>query len=492
VPPRRALDVVIAAAALGVLVQYLFVRERAGVNVLVATAAFVAIGWSLQRDGRRMLRWQAASASLAILFAGLCAIRSEAAVVFFDAAAALAFAGAYALAASGASLAAPLLVLVREALSAAEAALARFPAVWIAAVPAARASLVRASPVTGYATGGLVAVPFLVVFIALFASADAVFERAVRDLLDLEWLRDLLRDLPFRVVTLLLVMWAATGAFVFMGAERHAADEPRVAAVLPRDTALAALVLIDALFVAFVVLQIAYLFGGRDTLATAGVTYSAYGRRGFFELVAVSAIVGALLFGGDLLLRARGRAYVAAALALLALTGAVLVSATYRMALYQQAYGWSELRLYTFAAIALIGCGLAILGWAIVTRRMDRVIVPLVVAAAVAAIAVNVIGPADQVARRNIERVLDPSALPDDASRGLDVAYLASLGDGAVPALYELAPRLPSAERSAVIEALRVASLRPRATEGWQSWNVDRQRARALGVTAIGPGLFSR
>ena len=58
--------------------------------------------------------------------------------------------------------------------------------------------------------------------------------------------------------------------------------------------------LVVALFAAFVVLQLAYLFGGRDTLSVAGLTYSDYARRGFFELVAVAVLAGTLVVALDL------------------------------------------------------------------------------------------------------------------------------------------------------------------------------------------------
>jgi len=478
---------------MGLLAQYLFVRERAGLNMPVAAIAFLVAGW-LVRDGANSTRaWRLAAASSSLAFAALCAIRTEAAVVFFDAAAAFLFVGAFVLACAGTSLAAPVIALVDDAMAMVGAAFVRPFGVWVAALPAARGSLVRASPVAGYAAGGLIAVPFLVVFGALFAAADAVFERSLRDLLELAWLRDLMRDAPARTTIAFLAAWVTTGAFaqITWRASRGPA-RARVPGVLPSDAAFAALALIDALFVGFVALQIAYLFGGRDTIDAAGVTYSAYGRRGFFELVVVSAIVAVLLFACDILLRSRGRAYAAAALTLLVLTAAVVVSAGYRMALYQQAYGWSELRLYTFAGIGFIACALVILGWAVLARRMERALPALVAAAAAAALAVNAIAPADFVARRNIERVLHPASLPEDASRGLDVGYLVTLGEGAIPALFELAPELPSPERSAVLEVLRAATLRSETTVGWQSWNLDRERARSIVVRASGPGIFMR
>jgi hypothetical protein len=49
--------------------------------------------------------------------------------------------------------------------------------------------------------------------------------------------------------------------------------------------------LLDLLFLTFVVIQVRYLFGGAGRVAaTAGLTHTEYARRGFFELVTVTAL----------------------------------------------------------------------------------------------------------------------------------------------------------------------------------------------------------
>ena len=67
----------------------------------------------------------------------------------------------------------------------------------------------------------------------------------------------------------------------------------------------AATIVVAALFAIFVTLQLAYLFGGRDTLDAAAITFSSYARRGFFELIGAVALVGLLLFGLELAVRDR-------------------------------------------------------------------------------------------------------------------------------------------------------------------------------------------
>ena len=455
--PAAALGAVAGGVAMGAASQYLFVRERIGLDVLVAVVLCAALALSVKR---KPLERTDLLLLGAVVFAALCALRAEAAVQLFDAFAAVA-----------------LLLVWLVPLDALLSALGtRAGPAFAAAMPAMRERLPASRRPLRYAAGSALAIPFLVVFAALFSSADAVFERSLRAVLDLAWLRDLFRDLPARTIVAVFVAWCATGAFANRDAVRRA---PRLhlGPLVSSDTAVALLVAIDALFAIFVWLQVAYLFGGRDTLDASGIAYSAYARRGFFELVAVAAIVGGLLFALGLVLEHRGRAYLVAALALIALTGVILASAAYRMSLYQAAYGWSELRLYANALIALLAIALVLLAIATIARDVSRFPERLVAAAAVVAIAVNLIGPARTVATANLDRFVDPSGLPADANRSLDIGYLVSLGDAAMPAIAERIAALPTAPRAALEAELRRYASGRAADGGWQSWNWDRARA---------------
>jgi hypothetical protein len=149
------------------------------------------------------------------------------------------------------------------------------------------------------------------------------------------------------------------------------------------------------------------------------------------------------------------------------------------MALYQQAYGWTELRFYACAAIAYLALALAVLAWAVARSHMEVALQRLVFAGIVVALATNAVVPSDLIARANIERYTS-AALPADVSRDLDVCYLVSLGDGAVPAIVRALPSLPDGERARTLELLRAAAARRPQPGGWQSWNLDRDRAEEL------------
>src|SRR5690606_28461555 len=108
------------------------------------------------------------------------------------------------------------------------------------------------------------------------------------------------------------------------------------------------------LFLFFVLVQFRYLFGGAGMIeVTPGLTYAEYARRGFFELVAASALVLPLLLVGDWLFDHRGPRdgwiFRALSLLLILLVLVVMASAFHRMRLYLGAYGMTEPRLYATA-----------------------------------------------------------------------------------------------------------------------------------------------
>lgn len=341
--------------------------------------------------------------------------------------------------------------------------------------------------------GLLVAVPIVAVFAVLFASADAVFARFADDLIS--WSVDLnLDDALRRSVIVVSVAWAWAGLFAFgggflptlVGSDAAPGSRPAPSSGRPLRLggieATTVLVMLDLLFVAFVVLQVAYLFGGLDTLATAGLTYAEYARRGFFELVAVAVLVGSLVVALDLAVRRRSRAQLAASLVLLALTAIVLVSAFVRLRLYQDAYGWTELRFVVVVAIGWLAAALAIVSGLLLTRRTAWTLHALGILLLVTLGGMNVVGPQAFVAERNLERAIDPSLVPPDGRTGLDVTYISSLGDEAVPAVVAAIERLPApTDRAWLARFLegRAADLRERPElTGWPAWNLSRERAR--------------
>ncbi len=242
------------------------------------------------------------------------------------------------------------------------------------------------------------------------------------------------------------------------------------------------LALVTALFAAFVVLQLAYLFGGRDTMAVAGLTYAEYARRGFFELVAVAVLAGMLVVALDLAVAVRGRAQVVASLALLGLTAVVLLSAFVRLRLYQDMYGWTELRFVVVVAIGWLAVALVATAWLLLARMTRWTLHVLGIMVLVTVAGMNIVGPQAFVTDRNLERALNPAIVPPGGRTGLDGSYLGTLGDEAMPAVVAAYPGLPVEARASLDDFLvqrRIALATEPQLQGWPAWNLTRERARA-------------
>jgi hypothetical protein len=493
VPVRNAGAIALAAIAIGLLAQWLFVGVLLGTNVAIALAALLAAAWLLRPAFRPRPRARDAWLPFAaITFAAFAALRGDTTLIDLDMLAALGLGGAAI--ASFAGL--PVIDQATAKLVGLGAHLAIFASVAGGRVlsalrqflppGSARSSLRRAGPVL---RGLLIAVPLVILFVALFAAADAVFARIAGDLFD--WKVDL-GTLPARIVIALVVAWLSAGLFAFVVTDR---GEPPTAseAGAPRlrigaGEATTVLVVLDLLFAGFVALQGAYLFGGQDTLAASGLTYAEYARRGFFELLLAAFVVGGLVLATEATVARRTRAYLVASIGLVVLTAVVLGSALLRLRLYQEAYGWTELRFYVLAAIMwlAIGCLLGVLSLA--ANRTRWLIHGMLAVSIVFGLAFNVIGPVRLVAEQNVARAVHPELVAPGGEGDLDLAYLGSLGDDALPALAANLCGLPGSVRG---DAYRLAKAwvdgvaRNEAGNAWQAWNLSRERARATRVFEI-------
>jgi hypothetical protein len=484
-----------AALGLGLLAEVVLDGSAFGVNIVLLVAVTLLAAWLVRRQGRAPDPLDAWLPISALVLAGFVAVRGDPFLAVLDTLGALAFLGASVAAMSG-------LPVTRRAASAIAGMAAWTLGAVVAGAPRVAAAA-RTGPVTapGWASrlaarwwlplirGLLIGLPLALIFAVLFASADPIFRRGLEDLLG--WQLDL-GSLGGRVVFTLACAWlavgllmvAATGIPPFERASLGAAARTPLAidaARLGTMEAIVVLAIVDVVIGLFVVLQIAYLFGGQSTLVAAGMTYSDYARRGFFELVAAACLAGGVVVALETTVERRTRPYLTALLALIGLTAVVLVSAALRLRLYQDAYGWTELRLYVLMTIAALAVTLAVMAILALAGRMRWMGHGLAVIGLVSLVALNLVAPAGFVAARNVERVIDPSLVPPGGHASLDAAYLGVLPDDAIPVLVTALPALPEAERLPLRRLLderrRELGTDPALTSP-AAWNLGRQAAR--------------
>jgi hypothetical protein len=488
-PTARIL--LLAALAIGILGEVTLDGPAPGLNAPLMTAIVLALAWLVRRPGRAPDPLDAWLPVTAVVLAAFVAVRADPFVAALDLAAAAAFTGASMAAFSGLAVTRrSLTAIVAMGLWVIESVVAGTARLISAARPARRETPIPWPAWIGSMVRGLVlAVPLVMIFAVLFASADPIFRRGVDDVLGL---RIDLGDLPGRLVFIAAIAWVAGGLLAVAGRGIPAMERASLGAAAPptaigwgrslgRTEALVVLIAVDTIVAIFVVLQLAYLFGGLDTLAAAGLSYSQYARRGYFELVAAAALAGGIIVFLEYQVLVRTRAYVAAAVALVALTLVVLASAVYRLALYQQAYGWTELRLYV--GVSIVAMAVTLLTMSVfllkdLTRWLGHAMAVIGVAALVS---LNLIAPAAFVAERNVERIIDPSLVPPDGEATLDADYLAVLPDDAIPALVAALPRLPDPDAGRIRALLLDRRAELASEPAYRSpfaWNLGRERAR--------------
>ena len=332
----------------------------------------------------------------------------------------------------------------------------------------------RLRQVRAVALGGALAFPLLVVFGALFSSADAVFHDVVADLFRIDF-----GSVQGHIA--LFGIFAALAAGYLHGALLRAApahpltdgDSGLSLGIIPIATALG---LVDLLFLMFVVIQLRYLFGGVELIAAAtGLTYAEYARRGFFELVTASGLVLPLLAGADWAVRDESREHQRTfrqlAIVLLLLLAVVMTSALARVRLYVGAYGLSEIRVYATAFMLYLAGVFAWFAWTTLRGQRRRFAFGALVQGFAMLGVLHLVNPDALIVRTNLAR--PATEVPFDGW------YAASLSADAVPVLLEALPRL---ERGAACDVAQRLFHRHRELEGddWRNWNFARARARRL------------
>jgi hypothetical protein len=339
--------------------------------------------------------------------------------------------------------------------------------------------------VRAVAIGLLVAAPLLVLFGGLFAQADAGFASLVsRVQIDLP-------TLIGHVVLTTVVGGLSAGALrgATMGTPEIAGLGERTASPeLGFTSAVTALGALNLLFLVFVTLQVRYLFGGAAVIAeTTGLTVAEYARRGFFELVTASALVLPVLLVADWATLVEGsrqrNIFRLLAGLLVALVGVMLISALQRMLLYVNAFGLTELRLYTTAFMVWLG---GVFVWFTLTVLMDgrpRFAFGALAQALVVLGALHVVNPDALIARVNLTlpgQRCDACFSDTDEryNHPIDANYIArELSADAVPVLLAEFWRVP--DKAAVARAL-LERWGPELPTDWRSWDWSEWHARRL------------
>ncbi len=183
-----------------------------------------------------------------------------------------------------------------------------------------------------------------------------------------------------------------------------------------------ALAAVDGLYLIFLAVQSAGLFGGPEYLESRGISYAEWARSGFFQMVGVTAVNLSLTLAALSLSRREGAAWRALRRLCAALAGESLVllaSAAWRMTLYVGAYGLSFKRCMTYWGMGMMALFLLAGLWKAVKPdfRFCRLAFPLALAGW---LAINCVPLDYLVAKNQVDRYLGGE------SPVVSVSYLAN------------------------------------------------------------------
>ena len=287
-------------------------------------------------------------------------------------------------------------------------------AAWAALVPPKEH---RSRRLGAAVAGAVMALVLVVILVPVLSSADALFAAATASLRT--FVSSHLSETLWKLV---LALAALPFIFSLLYALGH--PTPLKAAqskAISADPLAPALVLaaLDALYLAFLGVQSAGLFGGAEYLASQGLSYAQWARSGFFQMVGVTIVNLVVMMAGLTLSRREGRTW-----SLLRVLSALLVaeslvllgSAAWRMTLYVTAYGLSFKRCLTYWGMAMMALFFLAALWKIrqPERAFCRVAFPLALAGW---LVINCVPVDFLVAKNQVDRL-------EAGATSIDVEYL--------------------------------------------------------------------
>ena len=317
----------------------------------------------------------------------------------------------------------------------------------------------------------LVTIVLLIVFGALFVSADAAFAKIVNDLLPAMNGRTIFRVIFYTLVGGLLT--AGATFIVLAPPDLSGLESPAkrrigtVELVLP----IGGLVL---LFAGFVAVQARYLFADE---APEGKTFSQYAVQGFGQLVVVTLLT--LLVIGCATRWApkqteRDRTLLRSILGVLvALTMVIVASAVYRMWLYMDELGWTRERFFFGAVEIYLGFVFLLIVAAGVKLRAAWFPRAIIGSFALMLLAMAAVNPERYIAYQNINR-FEANQNNPGYLKVFDLGYLQFLTTDAIDELM----RLKEPYKSCAL--LRIQEDLATKPEQWYSWNLSRAHAREV------------
>ncbi|WP_053956079.1 DUF4153 domain-containing protein [Inediibacterium massiliense] len=279
--------------------------------------------------------------------------------------------------------------------------------------------------------GLVIAVPLLLVIIGLLASADMVFAYYIENMWKILGKFNIWNGIRHMIWVMIITLYLFGFLWSFQYKETLKEQKKKEEMIAWEPvTIITVIFAICIIYGLFSMIQFSYLYGGHTPK---GLSYSAYARKGFFELIYVTLLNFLILIfsmkfnkkGSQKLNKVLNTSYTL----LIAFTFNMLFSASYKMFLYEKEFGFTRLRIFVQAFMIFLGILFFVVFIGIWVQR-----VPIFKTGVIAVLSVyillNYINVDKIVAKYNIERY--------ENKHKIDMNYLKSLSYDATEEILRL------------------------------------------------------
>ncbi|HEY8911119.1 MAG TPA: DUF4173 domain-containing protein [Desulfosporosinus sp.] len=326
--------------------------------------------------------------------------------------------------------------------------------------------------------GLVISIPLLLIIVSLLSSADKVFNHFIGEILssfgNINIADFVLQGMIALFITVISFsyLWSFSKPNSSLKNQQLGSIKPNKISCDP-IISITILSVINCVYVAFTIIQFAYLFSSVNNALPPDFTYSEYARRGFFELLIVTLINFSLLLssirftqkGGKLVART---VQILHSLLILC-TVVILLSAYFRMSLYEAAYGYTYLRVLTHSFMIFL-CVLFLIAFYKIWNERISLLKPYIVLTLTAYMIINFANIDVLIARNNVDRYIETGKL--------DTNYFSNLSYDSIPVLASLLndENVATDIKKYLVEQQESLSKK----QSWQSFNLSQQKAKQV------------
>ena len=326
--------------------------------------------------------------------------------------------------------------------------------------------------------GLAISIPLLLIIIALLSSADSVFKHFIDEISNSFGNINIGDFLLQGITALFITMIVFSYLWSFSNSDNSL--ESRLQESLETNNiscdpiiSITILSVINCVYVAFTIIQFAYMFGSVNNALPQDFTYAEYARRGFFELLVVTLINFSLLLS-SIRFTQRGGKLVARTVRILhslliLCTVVILLSAYFRMSLYEAAYGYTYLRVLTHSFMIFL-CVLFLIAFYKIWNERISLLKPYIVITLTAYMIINFADIDVLIAKNNVDRYAETGKLDTD--------YFRNLSYDSIPVLANLLndENVATDLKKYLVEQHEELSKK----QSWQSFNLSKNKARQV------------